>query len=95
MQSANSEQRAANSGIGIAGLGAYPLPEIVTSRQLAAETGIPADVIRDKFGVDQVHRAGEGCHVSDVAAAAGAAALADAAVAAEEVDLVVYCGGEF
>jgi 3-oxoacyl-[acyl-carrier-protein] synthase III len=95
VQNANSEQRTANSEIGIAGLGAYAPPQIVTSRQLAGETGIPADVLREKFGVDQVHRAGEKCHVSDMATAAGSAALSDAAVTPDEIDLVVYCGSEY
>jgi 3-oxoacyl-[acyl-carrier-protein] synthase-3 len=45
--------------------------------------------------VRQVHRAGPDCHVSDMAAAAGQAALTDAGVAPDDVDLIVYCGSEY
>ena len=81
--------------IGIAGLGLYAPPEIVTADRLAEETGIPADILYKKFGVRQVHRAGPDCHVSDMAIAAGHAALEDAGIAPEDIDLVVYCGSEY
>jgi 3-oxoacyl-[acyl-carrier-protein] synthase-3 len=71
-----------------------PAP-IVTAQELARETGIPADVLRQKFGVQQVHRAGPDCHVSQMAAEAGVAALRDAEVNAGDIDLLVYCGSEF
>jgi 3-oxoacyl-[acyl-carrier-protein] synthase-3 len=81
--------------VGITGLGAYAPPKVITAEDLALETGIPADVLREKFGVDQVHRADENCHVSDMAAAAGTAALEDADIQPANVDLVVYCGSEY
>jgi 3-oxoacyl-[acyl-carrier-protein] synthase-3 len=81
--------------IGIAGMGMYAPPEVVTAEMLAVETGIPPQVLRDKFGVRQVHRAGPDCHVSQMAAAAGQAAIEDAEVSPDEVDLVVSCGSEY
>lgn len=81
--------------VGIRGLGTYMPPRIVAAAELADETGIPADVLRTKFGIRQVHRAGPDCHVSDMAIAAGDAALRDARVAASDVDLVLYCGSEW
>lgn len=81
--------------IGIAGLGVYTPPEIVTAEQLAEETGIPAEVLYEKFGVRQVHRAGPDCHVSDMSVAAAQAAMEDAGLEPEAVDLVVYCGSEY
>jgi 3-oxoacyl-[acyl-carrier-protein] synthase-3 len=81
--------------VGITGLGAYAPPEIVTAEELARETGIPAEVFVEKFGVRHVHRAGPDCHVSDMAAAAGRAALDDAGVEPEAVDLLIYCGSEY
>ncbi|MDQ2744368.1 MAG: 3-oxoacyl-ACP synthase [Chloroflexota bacterium] len=81
--------------VGIAGMGIYMPPQVVTAEMLAGETGIAADILRDKFGVRQVHRAGPECHVSDMATAAGRAALDDADVSPEDVDLVVSCGSEY
>jgi 3-oxoacyl-[acyl-carrier-protein] synthase-3 len=81
--------------IGIRGLGMYVPPQIVTAEDLAQETGVPAEILRTKFGVRQVHRAGPDCHVSTMAAEAGKEALENAGVAPEDVDLVVYCGSEY
>jgi 3-oxoacyl-[acyl-carrier-protein] synthase III len=81
--------------VGVAGLGLYAPPDIVTAAMLSDETGIPADVLQQKFGVRQVHRAGDDCHVSDMSTAAAAAALGDAGVAADDIDLLVYCGSEY
>jgi 3-oxoacyl-[acyl-carrier-protein] synthase-3 len=81
--------------IGITGLGAYAPPEIVTAEELAAETGIPAEVFVEKFGIRCVHRAGPNCHVSDMAAAAGQSALENAELRPQDVDLLVYCGSEY
>lgn len=81
--------------IGIAGLGMYVPPEVISAEALATETGILASVLYEKFGVRQVHRAGSDCHVSDMAVAAGKAALDDAGVDPGDVDFVVYCGSEF
>jgi len=92
---ATSEQPTANNDVGIAGLGAYAPPHVVTSHELAQETGLPEDVLREKFGIDRVHRAGDNCHVSDMAVAAARKALADAEVEPDDIDLLVYCGSEY
>jgi 3-oxoacyl-[acyl-carrier-protein] synthase-3 len=76
-------------------LGLFTPSPVISSSELAIETGIPEDVLRDKFGIDHVHRAGPDCHVSEMAAEAGRAAMADASVSPDEVDLVVYCGSEY
>ncbi len=81
--------------IGVAGIGMYVPPEVVTAEQLSGETGVPAEVLFEKFGIRQVHRAGPDCHVSQMAFAAAQAALQDARVEPDELDLVVYCGSEF
>lgn len=81
--------------VGLIGLGVYVPPQIVTAEMLAAETGIAAAVLREKFGVRQVHRAGDDCHISDMSVGAAQAALADAGIGPDEVDLLVYCGSEY
>ena len=42
---------------GIAGLGMWVPPRVVPAEELADETGIPAAVLREKFGINQVRRA--------------------------------------
>lgn len=81
--------------VGIAGLGLFAPSRIVDAEELAAETGIPAAILRSKFGIRQVHRANRHEHVSTMAVAAGERALADAAVTPAQIDLVIYCGSEY
>lgn len=81
--------------IGLVGIGSYAPPQVVSAEELAAESGIPVNILREKFGIRQVHRAGPDCHVSDMAKEAGRRALDDAGVSAEDVDLVIYCGSEY
>lgn len=82
-------------GIGIIGVGEFVPSTVITAADLSEETGIPEPILHEKFGIDQVHRAGEDCHVSDMASAAGSGALEDAGLSPSEVDLVVYCGSEY
>jgi 3-oxoacyl-[acyl-carrier-protein] synthase III len=82
-----------NGSPGVAGLGTY-LPETVRgAAEISSLTGIPEDVIRRKFGIDEVRVAGPGEHVTDMAAAASRAALDGFDPA--RLDLVLYCGSEY
>jgi len=81
--------------IGIAGLGVYLPERVMTARELAAASGIPEEVIRAKFGLNQKHIAdvsGKGETVSMMAAEAGRRALQDAGISPEEVDALIYFG---
>lgn len=81
--------------VGIAGLGIYLPERVMTAEELAAASGIPAEVIRTKFGLNRKHIAdvsGKGETVSMMAAEAGRRALAEAGVDPEEVDALIYFG---
>jgi len=81
--------------IGLTGLGLYIPERTMTAEELAAASGIPAEVIRTKFGLNQKHIAdvaGKGETVSMMAAEAGRRALQDAGVAPEEVNALIYFG---
>lgn len=87
--------------VGVAGLGRYEPEEVMTAAELAEASGIPEEVIREKFGLVQKHIAGGDEHVSDMAAEAGRHALRDASVrlgrevAAEDLDGIVYFGSTY
>ncbi len=87
--------------VGIAGLGVYRPDRKMTAAEIGERAGIPEDVIREKFGLVEKRIAGEGEHVSDMAAEAGRRALADAAERAGrridpgDVDAVVYFGSMY
>ncbi len=79
--------------VGIRRIGLYFPPEIRDSKFISDASGIPEEVIREKFGITQVHKAGDGDSVSAMAVKAAKEALGD--IPAEEIDLIVYCGSEF
>ncbi len=69
---------------------ATALPEgRLTNAELAERLGITEDWIVSRTGIRERRRAAPGERLSDYAARAGAAALADAGVSAAELDLVI------
>ncbi len=73
----------------IIGLGAY-LPEtILTNNELAKRVDTTDEWIADRTGIRSRHIAAKGEFTSDLALKAAQAALADAKITADEIDLVV------
>jgi 3-oxoacyl-[acyl-carrier-protein] synthase-3 len=79
--------------VGIRSIGTYTPEEIRDSHHIAEASGIPQEVIREKFGIKQVHKAAPGESVSDMAIKAARAALGEFDPA--RLDMVVYCGSEY
>ncbi len=74
---------------GIVSAGVY-LPEtVLTAAEIAAQSGIPEWVIRDKFGIRQKHMAGPDDHTNQMAIWAAQDCLAKCDIPAEEIDLVL------
>lgn len=78
--------------IGITGLAHYLPQDWMSAAQIAGRSGIPEEVIAEKFGVRGKHIAADGEHVSDMSIAAGEKALADAGLAPSDVNAVIYFG---
>jgi 3-oxoacyl-[acyl-carrier-protein] synthase-3 len=69
------------------------LPErVLTAAELAAVSGIPEQVIVDRFGLTGKHVAADDEHVSDMAAEAGRRLLAEHDIDPASLDAVVYFG---
>ncbi|MFW6193322.1 MAG: 3-oxoacyl-ACP synthase [Gemmatimonadota bacterium] len=87
--------------VGIAGLGRYEPEAIMSAEEIAAASGIPAEVVREKFGLEEKRIAGEGEHASDMAAEAGRRALEDASerlgreVGPADLDGIIYFGSTY
>ena len=79
--------------VGIASIGYYVPPLVHDADWIAAASGIPADVVRNKFGIHQVRRAGAGDSVSAMGVKAARDCLGGFDPAA--LDMVVYCGSEY
>ncbi len=79
--------------VGIKNIEIYVPEKIQDSRYIAEKSGIPLEVIEQKFGIKQRHKAGPDEHVADMAIAASRKILAH--IDPKELDLVVYCGSEY
>lgn len=76
-------------GVGIVGLGHYAPETILTNVELEARLNIPAATIFERTGILQRHIAGPAEATSDLATQAACRALANANVAAGEIDLIL------
>lgn len=75
----------------IIGTGSFLPQTILTNADLAKRVDTSDEWIRERTGIIQRHIAGEGEKTSDLAWAAGRAALKDAGIGAGELDLVICC----
>lgn len=83
-----------NRDIGIKGIGTYIPSRFLAAADLAAATGIPEDVIARKYGVLRKPVPGPGDTPSAMALAASRVALERADVAASQLGLVIWNGGQ-
>ncbi|HNV36887.1 MAG TPA: 3-oxoacyl-ACP synthase [Rectinema sp.] len=80
--------------IGIAGIGLYLPKQYMTAADLARATSVPEEVIALKFGIKKKPVAGPDETTSYLGLRAAQAALDDAAIKAQDIDLVIWCGGQ-
>ena len=82
--------------VSITGIGTYVPDETITGEAIAAESGIPEEVVVEKMGVREKHVCpADGDHATDMSVKAAEEALADAAVDPTDLDVVVYHGSEY
>jgi 3-oxoacyl-[acyl-carrier-protein] synthase-3 len=79
--------------VGIVDVCAYSPAGFQTADELAVLSGIPAQVIREKFGLDGKHLAAPGEHASDLAAKAAAPILAKHS--GRCVNVLLYMGSPY
>jgi 3-oxoacyl-[acyl-carrier-protein] synthase-3 len=80
--------------VGIIGIGTYIPPHFMSAADLATATGLPEAVIAEKFGVRRKPIAGPEDSTADLGYKAALAALGQAEVKGEELDLVIWCGAQ-
>jgi 3-oxoacyl-[acyl-carrier-protein] synthase III len=81
--------------VGIAATGVYLPERWMPAAEIAAASGIPEQVVVERFGLRGKHIAAVDEHVSDLSVAAGERALADAELDPGDVDVVVYFGSSW
>jgi 3-oxoacyl-[acyl-carrier-protein] synthase-3 len=75
----------------IIGAGAFLPKTVLTNAELARRVDTSDEWIRERTGITQRHIVAEGEKTSDLALAAGEAALKDAGIGAGELDLIICC----
>src|SRR5436305_9705274 len=78
--------------VGLAGTASYLPERVMTAAEVAAVSGIPEDVIVEKFGLRGKHVAAPDEHVSDLSVRAAQALLAERGIDPDAVDVVMYFG---
>lgn len=80
------------SQVGILGTASYLPPRWMAAAEVAAASGIPEQVVVEKFGLRGKHIAEPGEHVSDMATTVGQALLEERGIDPADIDVVVYYG---
>ncbi len=83
-----------DSIVGIRGIGTYIPENKMTAGELAESTGIPENIIKEKFGVIEKPIPGENDTSSFMAVKAALKALDNASVSPEDIDLVIWNGAQ-
>jgi 3-oxoacyl-[acyl-carrier-protein] synthase III len=80
------------STVGLAGTAHYLPERWMSAREVAAASGIPEQVIVEKFGLRGKHVAADDEHVSDLAVAAASRLLEELELDPDQIDVVMYFG---
>lgn len=80
--------------VGVTGLGSYLPERRMTAADIAAAADLPEWVVTDKLGIREKRLPGPDDHTNTMAVKAAERALADAGVAADEVDVVISMNEE-
>jgi 3-oxoacyl-[acyl-carrier-protein] synthase-3 len=80
------------SRVSLAALASYLPDRWMTAAEVGERSGIPEQVIVEKFGLRGKHIAAENEHVSDLSVSAAQALLTETGVDPEEIDVVMYYG---
>jgi 3-oxoacyl-[acyl-carrier-protein] synthase-3 len=81
--------------VGIAAIATHLPERWMPAAEIAAASGIPEQVVVERFGLRGKHIAAADEHVSDLSVAAGGLALAEAGLDPADVDIVVYFGSSW
>ncbi len=81
--------------VGIVGFGTYIPEEVETAEEISEKSGVPADVIKNKFGFYQKPVAGKDDGTMEMGVKAAKACLKNTGVDPKEIDLVISIGEEY
>lgn len=80
--------------VGIRNIGVYYPEQIETYKEISKLSGIPEEVIKNKFGIESKHKAAQNETVSDMCVQAALDCIKDV-IKPEDIDLIIYHGSEY
>ena len=80
--------------IGLRNLGVYYPDTVITSAEIAKLSGIPEEVIREKFGIESKRKAQAADTVSEMCVKAARNCI-EGIIKPEDIDLLIYHGSEY
>lgn len=81
--------------VGLVATAGYLPERWMTAAEISAASGIPEDILIDRFGITGKHIAAPDQHVSDLAVEAGVALLGEQDIDPASIDAVVYFGSTY
>ena len=75
--------------MGIVSTGTFFPETYITAEEIAAESGLPEWVVREKFGIEQKHVMPDDMHPNDMAVLAAEEALDEAGISPTDIDVVL------
>lgn len=81
--------------VGLTGLASYLPERWLPAEELSKLSGVPAEVLIDRFGLDGKHVAGEDEHVSDMSVTVALQLLEETGIDPGSLDVVLYFGSSF
>jgi 3-oxoacyl-[acyl-carrier-protein] synthase III len=78
-----------NVTVGIVSVGTYSPPTFMTSAEIAAASGIPEQVVREKLGITRKFVGSPNIHPNEMAVKAAQACLAKTDIRPDEIDVVL------
>ncbi len=75
--------------VGIVSVGTYSPPDVMTAADIAAVSGLPEQVVREKLGITRKHVGSAGEHPNAMAVKAARDCLAQTTIRPEEIDVVI------
>ncbi|MFC0091272.1 3-oxoacyl-ACP synthase [Allobacillus sp. GCM10007491] len=82
------------SNIGIVSTGVYLPEKRMTGEEIAEQSGVPVEVVKEKMGIVEKPIPGEDDHTVEMGIRAAKNAFAKSAVKPEDIDLIIYIGEE-
>ncbi len=89
------EYRSSDMKTGVVSAGYFIPDGIITSTEMARESGLPLALLTDKFGIDCKHIAPADEHPTSMGLKAAENALRIGNTDPEEIDLITYCGSGY